>query len=941
MQKESNFDDRVATLLGIVAETQRELHKGRVRLPRPTLDSALDRDLGFDSLGRVELLTRVEKAFAVSLPQSALQEVATPRDILAALATAPARHVDGVPTVPIAPVAVSVVATADDGGEPQAAQTLGEALAWHADRHPEQIQIIYLGENGEERISYKQLQDKALAAATGLQAHGLLPGQTVAIMLPTSPEYFYAYFGILLAGGVPVPIYPPARLSQLEEHVRRHTGILANAEAALLITVPEAMPVARLLEANVPVLRRVLTVAALLSGHDDYTPVRGAGDDIAFIQYTSGSTGDPKGVVLSHANLLANIRAIGEALEISANDVVVSWLPLYHDMGLIAAWLSSLYFGNPFVVMSPLTFLVRPEQWLWAIHRFRGTLTAAPNFAYELCCKRIDAAAIVGLDLSSLRLSANGAEPVSPETLERFCLRFAAYGFRREAMAPVYGLAESSVGLAIPPLERGPRIDAVERDAFVRWGKAIPVAAEASGALRFVACGRPLPRHEIRIVDETGQEVGDRVEGSLHFRGPSATRGYYRRLEATARLLRGDWLDSGDRAYMAEGEVFITGRVKDIIIRGGRNIYPHEVEAAVGILPGVRNGCVAAFGSRDAGNGTERLIVLAETAVRDAKERKALHGRIVQAVVETLGEPPDEIVLAPVHSVLKTSSGKLRRSACREQYEKGEIGTTTRAPWLQLLRLTLTALLPQGRRLLRIGGEYAYAGYVGALFVLIAPLVWLSIALTASPAWAWRIAGLAARTFFRLAGIRITVEQGEKLPHPGASVLVANHASYLDGLILTAVLPRRYCFVAKRELQQHWLPRIFLERLGTLFVERFVAHDSAADAERLIGEVRAGHSLAYFPEGTFKRMPGLLPFRLGAFAAALQAGVPVIPVALRGTRSILRGDSTFPRRGSVHVTIGEALPVAPGGADVFTGAIQLRDRAREFICAHCGEPSEA
>jgi len=819
--------------------------------------------------------------------------------------------------------------------EPHAATTLVEALAWHAERQPEDSHIIFLGEAGEVRISYGQLYAQATAIAGGLQAEGLEPGQTVAIMLPTMPEYFTSYFGILLAGGVPVPIYPPARLSQLEEHVRRHAGILANAETGLLITVPEAMPVARLLEASVPVLRRVVTPAALGAGHPPLTPVPVQGSDIAFIQYTSGSTGDPKGVVLTHANLLANIRAIGEALEVSAADVTVSWLPLYHDMGLIAAWLSSLYHGIPFVVMSPLRFLTRPAEWLWAIHRYRGTLTAAPNFAYELCCQRIGDASLVGLDLSSLRFCANGAEPVSPETLERFCQRFAASGFRRSAMAPVYGLAEASVGLAVPPLEREPRIDVVERETFMRRGRAEPTH-DAGHALRFVACGRPLPGHEIRIVDETGHEVGERVEGRLHFRGPSATQGYYRRPEATAQLMSGDWLDSGDRAYLAEGEVFITGRVKDIIIRGGRNIYPHEVETVVGSLPGVRSGCVAVFGSRDVANGTERLIILAESTLRESVARQALQDRIQQVVVDTLGEPPDEILLVPPHSVLKTSSGKLRRAACRELYERGEIGSASAVSRLPRLRLTLQLAGAKFRRWLRIGGELAYAVRVWLCFAGLAPITWIGIALTPTPAVAWRLAGRAARLFFRLAGIRIHVQGQEHLPATGASVLVANHASYLDGLILAAVLPRPHCFVAKRELQRHWLPRIFLERLGTRFVERFVAQDSAVDAEQLTREVGAGQALAVFPEGTFKRMPGLLPFRLGAFAAAAQTGAPIVPVALRGTRSILRGDAFFPRRGVVSIEILPVL-VPQAGSKLFAEAIRLRDLCHADILRACGE----
>lgn len=927
--------DSVARLLGIVAETRRDLQKGGARAPRIGLDSTFDRDLGFDSLGRVELLARVESAFGVRLPEAALQEAATPRELLAMLAVAPARQGEG---AALPPMAAAPIAFADEGGaEPHAATTLLETLDWHADRHPDRTQIIFLAETGETRISYGELRQQARGVAAGLQAQGLLPRQTVAIMLPTSPEYFQAYFGILLAGGIPVPIYPPARLSQIEEHVRRHTGILANAEAGILITVPQAMAVARLLEANVPVLRRVATVEELMAGAP--APVKVEAGDTAFIQYTSGSTGNPKGVVLSHANLLANIRAIGEAVRITPADVVVSWLPLYHDMGLIAAWLSSLYFGNPFVVMSPLTFLAHPERWLWAIHRYGGTLTAAPNFAYELCCRRIADAAIAGLDLGSLRMAANGAEPVSPETLERFAERFAAHGLRREALTPVYGLAESSVGLAVPVMGRGPHVDRVVREAFVRGGRAVPAEADDTTALAFVACGLPLPGHEIRIVDETGQEVGDRVEGQLHFRGPSATSGYYRNPEATRQLRQGDWLDSGDRAYLAEGEVYITGRIKDIVIRGGRNIYPHEVETAVGQLPGVRSGCVAAFGSRDAANGTERLVVLAESKLSDEAARKALIAAINRAAVEILGEPPDEVVLAPAHTVLKTSSGKLRRSACRELYESGGIGRKAPSPAVQMLRLAAASIVPQLRRLTRVVRENGYALRFWGSFALLAPLAWVLVAASPRPAAAWAMARGVARAFFRLAGLPITVTGAENVPLATPSVLVANHASYLDGLALTAVLPRHYAFVAKQELKQGWIARIFLQRLGVEFVERFDTRRSADDAERLAGEVHAGRALAFFPEGTFTRMPGLRPFRLGAFIAAARAGVPVVPVALCGTRSILRGDNRFPRRGAIAVTFG--APIIPANADLepFVAAVQLRDAAREAILARCGEPS--
>ncbi|MEO8280966.1 MAG: AMP-binding protein [Ideonella sp.] len=920
------------TALALTRAFLTELHPGARRPPRVTLDSALERDLGLDSLSRVELAVRLERGMGMGLTEQALGTATTIRELLAGLQLQPVGFASAVKNTELS-------AIRPEPGEslPAYATTLIEVLEWHARAHPDQIQIICLADAGEVRISYRELLQQADTIAAGLQRLGLEARQTVAIMLPTSPDYFYVYFGILRAGAIPVPIYPPARLSQIEEHVRRHTGILANAQTSMLITVPEARVVARLLEAHVPGLRRVVTVAEL-GGGDGAAPLPEAvhGDDIAFIQYTSGSTGDPKGVVLTHANLLANMRAIGGAIDIRHDDVFVSWLPLYHDMGLICAWLSSLYHAIPLVVMSPLAFLAHPERWLRAIQQYRGTISAAPNFAYELCVKRITDAQIEGLDLSSWRLAANGAEPVMPETLRRFTERFADFGFRPEAMTPVYGLAESTVGLLSPPLGRGPRIDSVRREPLSRSGRAEPAAADDPSALRFVSCGRALVGHAVRIVDDAGHEVDERIEGRLQFKGPSATQGYYRNPQQTARLFDADWLETGDRAYMADAEVYLTGRSKDIIIRGGRNIYPHELEDAVGSVPGVRRGCVAVFGSPDPTSGTERLVVLAETLLTGADAQAALRQRIVEASIAVLGQPPDDVLLAPPQTVLKTSSGKIRRAACRELFEAGKIGARRHAAWWQVTRLVGASLLPQARRMLATGMHVLHGVGVALLFGLLALPVWSLTTLARSPAVAWRVNRSAARLLLRLAGIKLVVNGIEHLPRT-ACVLVANHASYLDGLALFATLPLHFSLVAKREFLDHTVARLYLRGLGVLFVERFDLRRSADDAQRLADVVEAGNSLALFPEGTFERRPGLRPFRLGAFAAAVAAQVPVLPVAIHGTRALLPDGEWLPRRGTITVSLGEpVLPPQPP-TDRFKAAVALRDGARAFILAHCGE----
>lgn len=925
-------------LLSIVEDTVRDLRAEAPIALRVTLDSSLDRDLAFDSLARVELLLRIERAFGIDLPEDTLQSAETVRDLLSAVNRARDAHPTmfsraGVPPAGLGPLAAD--RREHDAGAPSAAMTLLEMLDWHLQVHADQIQIVVLADSTQHEVSYAKLAAGARAIGSGLQRAGLQPRQSVAIMLPTSPEYFDTYFGILMAGGIPVPIYPPARASQLEDHVLRHAGILANAQAVMLVTVPEAMIVARLLQARVPGLRHVMTPQQLAQAGGALAPVSVKGDDISFIQYTSGSTGNPKGVALTHANLLANIRAMAQTIAASPRDVFVSWLPLYHDMGLIGAFLGSLYVGFPLVVMSPLAFLAKPERWLWAIHRYRGTISAGPNFAYELCLKRIDDAALAGLDLSSWRLAFNGAEAVSPDTVLRFAERFAQYGLRRDAITPVYGLAEASVGLLFPPLGRGPLIDRIQREPFAHAGRAVPAAAEDPAALRFVACGRPLAGHAIRIVDETGHEVGERIEGRLQFMGPSATQGYFRNPSETARLFHDGWLDSGDRAYYANGDVYLTGRVKDIVKRGGRNIYPQEIEETVGAVAGVRKGCVVVFGAADPDTGTERLVVLAETRVTDADAREQLRTAISRAVLDVLGEPPDDVALAAPHTVLKTSSGKLRRSACRALYEEGRVGRVgAHAPTArrQVVRLAISALASRLRLTIAAAGRALFAVYAVLVFSLLAPPTWLATLLTRKPAVAWRLGRAAVRLLLHLTGIPLTVGGLEHLSQDKPCVLVSNHASYLDGLILVAALPQPYAFVAKRELRDEFIAGKYLKRLGAEFVERFDVKRSVEDANRMAEAVARGRSLLVFPEGTFVARPGLLPFHLGAFLAAAGAGVPVVPVTIRGSRHVLPSGTWLPRRCALEVEIGAPLlPMPRDTADVFSGAVRLREAARANI----------
>ncbi len=943
---------RDEALLELIAAMSKELGAG-ARSAEVRLDSSLERDLGFDSLARMELLHRIEARFDCSFPEALLAEAETPRDLVRGLGTsAPPPGAAPAPRAGLSAGAGRVV--------PGHVETLTEALRWQAEHYGGGTHIRLLDDQGQAvEIEYAALLDRAARLAAGLAGLGLAPAETVMLMLPTGEDYFASFMGVLLAGGIPVPVYPPARAAQIEEHLRRQAKIGGNCRARVVITDPGAKRFAPLLTSLIPTLSHVATAGELTAGestaHAARTPLRyraGAGDT-AFIQYTSGSTGDPKGVVLTHANLLANIRAMGRVLEAGPDDVFVSWLPLYHDMGLIGAWLGSLVHGIPLVLMSPLTFLARPQRWLSAISDYGGTISGAPNFAYEACVRRIPDDVLDDLDLSSWRVAFNGAETVSPATMDAFRERFAPCGFWREAMMPVYGLAENSVGLAFPPLGRGPRIEAVDRDRLMSGGVASPAGEDDAGAVRLPSCGVPLPGHQIRIAGADGRELPDRHEGHVQFQGPSATSGYLRRPDKNAEMFkgaRGDWLDSGDLGFMADGELFVTGRAKDMIVRAGRNIFPAELENAIGELEGVQRGNVAVFGAPDPDTETERLVVLAESRHRDEARRQEIRSAIVGLSADLTGAPPDDVVLVPPRSVPKTSSGKIRRQAARTLYLAGNAGAAPGSVRMQLVRLALAALPGLARRWVRRIGSVLYGAWAGLVLLAVAVPVWLLAAAVPAAGWGLAVARTGLRLIRALTAMRITVGGLENIPpkdtqHDGAFVIAVNHSSYLDGPVLLSSLPGRLCFVAKGELASQLIAGTFLKRLGTAFVERFDRAQGAADAERLAAAIRRGWPLVYFPEGTLSRMPGLLPFRMGAFAAAVAADVPVLPVVVRGSRSALRDGSILLRPHPIRVEVLPAqAPHPAGGGEALSdwdAAVELRDRVRAEMLRHVGEPDLA
>jgi fatty-acyl-CoA synthase len=933
----------------------------------------LDRELGLGSLERVELMLRLNETCGVRLPERAMAEAITVGDVIEAVRreraaegrTPSARGHETSDDDDLAATAAKPGIEAPAAQNPEfeqlvrAAETLTEVIRLRGMGEPGRPHIHLYDEHEQiHTITFGDLYQRALNVAGELRRRGLQPGETVAIMLPTCGEFYFTFAGILLAGSIPVPIYPPFRADRIAEYAARQANILSNAQCRYLVTFRQAEGLANLLKPRVSSLREVLNAerlvhAAPLSADLPPTEQRSVeklahesrGEDIAFLQYTSGSTGAPKGVMLTHENLLANIRSMIAAVEVQSGDFMVSWLPLYHDMGLIGAWMAPLFCGVPVAVMSPLAFLSRPSRWLRAIHRHRATLSPAPNFAYELCVRKITDAELKGIDLSCWRAALNGAEPVRAETLERFTTRFAAHGFRREAFMPVYGLAEATLAISIPKCGRGYRVDRIEREQFEAEGTAVPASADQP-ALEFVGAGKPLKDMEVRIVGKNGQDAGERTEGQLWFRGLSATSGYFRNTEATNQLSRGDgWLDSGDLAYRADGELFITGRVKDVIIKGGRKLYPHEIEDVVGHVDGVRTGCVVAFGAPDARSGTERLVIAAEIRRSRGVESRRIIAEITRAVTEAIGVPPDIIEPLPPQSIPKTSSGKLRRSETRRLFIEGKLGKKVAPSWAQIAKLAAGSAIPRAwarmKSIVRRAAEIVYGAY--ALAVIGAGVVacWAAVITTSDRRRAAARIRRASRSILWLTGIpvnEIGTEILSQMYGGGGWIFTPNHSSYIDILVLLACLPATARFVSKGEAVSMPFFGTMLRRAGHFAFDRTDPEARVRQANELNSALRSGDSVVIYPEGTFTPMTGIRPFQLGAFKAAVDTRRPICPVAVRGARQVLRDKTILPRPGRITVTYGPL--VVPNGAagDDWREIVRLRDDTREIIARGAGEP---
>ncbi len=547
--------------------------------------------------------------------------------------------------------------------------TLVEALDRLPDGQERGFRFIRL-DRSERYSPYAAMREEAERRAAHLVSAGLQKGDRVALLLPENDEFVLTFLGASVGGFVPVPMYPQATFKSVDAYVDILAHILEAADARAVVCMEQNRDVIEKLTLRPEMNGREILFApeAFAGSPPPFARPRVRPDDLCFLQFTSGSTNKPKGVMVTHANLVANASAFlgPQGLARTSDDVGVSWLPLFHDMGLIGFVLGTLIVDLPVVLMPTAQFARMPRLWLELVTKHRGTITYAPNFAYQLVEKRVRESDLATLDLSSLRVAGCGAEPIRARTLLDFAQRFAPCGFRAEALLPSYGMAESCLAITFHPRETPMIVDKVDARAM-RDGLAEP-APEGEDGLEIVSCGVPFPDHGLRVVNERGEDLPDRRVGEIIVRGPSVTRGYFQNEEATNDTIREGWLHTGDLGYRADGNLYVCGRLKDLIIIKGANHYPQDLEWAVGELEGVRRGNVCAFSVvRD---GTEELVILAEANRADAPR---LRQEIAHTLFSQFGLQVKDVVISPVGTLPKTSSGKHQRRKTKTLYERGEL----------------------------------------------------------------------------------------------------------------------------------------------------------------------------------------------------------------------------------------------------------------------------
>jgi fatty-acyl-CoA synthase len=536
---------------------------------------------------------------------------------------------------------------------------------------PDRLALVPLvPEKPPQSVTHGEYFERAAGYAAYFREAGLKPGELVILIQQPGPEVMYAFWGAMLLGAIP-SIFPfLTEKLDVEYYGVMVRKMAATSRPAMIATYPEFYATLSKIVEGVEGLRAV--VCADSPRRDDPLPwikdYRGEDRQVAFLQHSSGTTGLQKGITFSHRAMLQYLHKATAAMGITQDDVFVSWLPLYHDMGLIAGFMLPCLNGLPIVLMSPFHWVRDPKIMLRAFHEFRGTLCWMPNFALNFMAMRINSADLAGLDLSSWRLLVNASEPVRAASNQLFTKAFEPFGFREQALGVAWGTAENIMAITYTTLGQSPRLDYVDRQVLSEQRLAQPLAADDPRSAAQVSCGEAMPGVEIRIVDESQQDLPERHVGDVLVRNEFMFSGYYNRPDLTELAFRDGWFITGDMGYLADGELYITGRKKDLIIVGGKNIYPQDIEEIAGGVSGVKGGRAVAFGVFNENLGTEDIYLICEVTASQPDERRRVELEIRERLSRQADVTARRVILKHQGWLVKTTSGKMARAANREKY---------------------------------------------------------------------------------------------------------------------------------------------------------------------------------------------------------------------------------------------------------------------------------
>lgn len=555
-------------------------------------------------------------------------------------------------------------------------ESLTEAIAEQASVTPDRLAVVFIHEDGsEESISVARFHREAKRYSINLRQHGIRRDDCVIIVLEHRPALLYAFWGAIYSGAVPA-IFPLLNEKlDPEYYVKQVNNLVKHSGAKAVIAGDEFENQFKKLAnwdncqiVSVTDLDGVDGSEASASLEDE-DPVLHHRGKTAFLQHSSGTTGLQKGVALSHQAILGQLEVYGKAIELSDQDIVVSWLPLYHDMGLIAGFVMPLVMGVQLVLMSPFYWVRDPKKLLWSVAKHKGTLSWLPNFAYNHMTRAIRSRDLEGLDLSSWRMLINCSEPIRLDSHQRFYSRFAQFGLSEHALATCYAMAENTFAVTQSNPGHVPLTDWVDLSSLKKDQIAVPVTENSPGSSPVVSCGFPIESNEIRVVGPTGENLPDRSVGEIILRSNSLLSEYHRRPEITAQAIKNGWLNTGDLGYLYAGQLFVTGRKKDLIIVGGKNIFPTDIEAIANDINGIHPGRAVAFGIYDERMGTESIVMVCELENGlEHDEKLIIERELRRRVAQESGVTLADVRFVDGKWLVKTSSGKLARTENRDKY---------------------------------------------------------------------------------------------------------------------------------------------------------------------------------------------------------------------------------------------------------------------------------